>query len=234
MTWVETFMPSSGGFTGFKVPQKWPQEKKTQNYKVIDWWREEEKEHNCSWGAGTNERKMRFPSTLVRLIPNGFSRGGFREAAYLAAEFAVLKAMQGENNKKRQQPSFTAEWQRRNDIQNKRWIHRVGVRSQALKCAKSVLAILALTDISGSFLPPLLGEFLPLLWAHRVCSEKGRNFSSVFLSWTCSNRFFKPKAQRWCTFILKGGSFTLEHQVSSKQNLNKLGWPNIFLKLHAR
>lgn len=96
-----------------------------QNYKVIDWWRKEEKEHNCSWGAGANERKMRFPSTLVRLIPNGFGRGGFREAAYLAAEFAVLKAMQGENNKKRQQPSFTTERQRRNDIQNKRWIHRV-------------------------------------------------------------------------------------------------------------
>lgn len=107
-------------------------------------------------------------------------------------------------------------------------------KSQALKCAESVPVILALTDISGSFLPPLLGEFLPLLWAHRVCSEKGKNFSSVFLSWTCSNRFFKPKAQRWCTFILKGGSFTLKHQVSSKQNLNKFGWPNIFLKLHAR
>lgn len=125
---------------------------------------------------------MRFPSTPVRLIPNGFGRRGFREAAYLAAEFAVLKAMQGENNKKRQQPSFTAERQRRNDIQNKRWIHHVGVKSQALKCAKSVLVILALTDISGSFLPPLLGKFLPLLRAHRVCLEKGRNFSSVFLS----------------------------------------------------
>lgn len=71
---------------------------------------------------------MRFPSTPVRLIPNGFGRGGFREAAYLAAEFAVLKAMQGENNKKRQQLSFTAERQRRNDIQNKRWIHRAKVR----------------------------------------------------------------------------------------------------------
>lgn len=169
----------AAGSLGLKFPKNGPRKKTKTNYKVIDWWREEEKEHNCSWGAGANERKMRFPSTPVRLIPNGFSRGGFK-AAYLAAEFAVLKAMQGENNKKWQQLSFTAERQRRNNIENKRWIHRVDVKSQALKCAKSVLVILALTDISGSFLPPLLGEFLPLLRAHRVCSEKGRNFSSVF------------------------------------------------------
>lgn len=36
------------------------------------------------------------------------------------------------------------------------------------QCRRSSL----LTDISGSFLPPLLGEFLSLLWAHRICREK--------------------------------------------------------------
>lgn len=182
MTWVETFMPSSGGFTGFKVPQKWPQGRKKKNYKVIDWWKGRRKRAQLFMRSRSEWEENRFPSTPVRLIPNGFGRGGFREAAYLAAEFAVLKAMQGENNKKRQQPSFTAERQRRKDIQNKRWIHRVGVKSQALKCAKSVLVILALTDISGSFLPPLLGKFLPLLWAHRVCSKKKKKLQfSLFI-----------------------------------------------------
>lgn len=50
-------------------------------------------------------------------------------------------------------------------------------------CSKTVktkvIDISFLTDVSGSFLPPLLGKFLSLLWAHRICREKTRFQSNL-------------------------------------------------------
>lgn len=125
-------------------------------------------------------KEMRFPS-LVWLFPNGMTAAeGFRRAPYLAAEFAVLQAMQGEttrdvNNRQSHQSD------RRELIRHE----KQGVNPSGwFKDVATAPVFSLLTDVSGSFLPPLFGQFLSLLWAHRICWERKR-FQCNVLSWTC-------------------------------------------------
>lgn len=86
---------------------------------------------------------------------------GFSEAPYLAAEFAVLQAMQGETtrdvNNRQSHQSDRGELIRHKEQEN---VHPSGWFKGIWRRR---LFFPFLTDISGSFLPPLLGQFLSLL-----------------------------------------------------------------------
>lgn len=96
--------------------------------------------------------------------------------------------MRGEkNDKRRQQPSVMSEQSDRGTliltVREEKMLHAsrlvttnscITGRKILLFCLKLVWyqSISLLTDVSGSFLSPLLGEFLSLLWGHRICRGK--------------------------------------------------------------
>lgn len=159
------------GFTGFKKKKR--PRKKSQHCKATDHGeRMKNRLLDCSWGAEANDREWSGPPTPVRLVPfmKWLRPRGFLflfDRSRLPCTWVCCS--ESHARRKQQETTTTLSVKAKSD----RGSRRIQRGPKPL--------MWSLTDVSGSFLPPLFRQFLPLLWAHRICWEKDRTVIWSFI-----------------------------------------------------